>query len=47
MQNKTSLSFIGDDESSQRSNSPTSTNSSSPAPSPSLMNHSKSNNIEV
>ncbi|GFR30098.1 CCR4-NOT transcription complex subunit 3 [Trichonephila clavata] len=36
-----------DDESSLRSNSPTSTNSSSPAPSPGLINHSKSNNEET
>ncbi|CAL1280128.1 unnamed protein product [Larinioides sclopetarius] len=36
-----------DDESSQRSISPTSTNSSSPAPSPGLTNHSKSNNEET
>ncbi|GIY73611.1 hypothetical protein CDAR_429771 [Caerostris darwini] len=36
-----------DDESSQRSNSPTSTNSSSPTPSPGLTNHSKSNNEDT
>ncbi|KAG8185530.1 hypothetical protein JTE90_012866 [Oedothorax gibbosus] len=36
-----------DDESSQRSISPTSTNSISPAPSPGLINHSKSNNDET
>ncbi|XP_035218241.1 CCR4-NOT transcription complex subunit 3-like isoform X2 [Stegodyphus dumicola] len=39
--------LCSDDESSQRSNSPTSTNSSSPAPSPGLTNHSKSNNEEI
>ncbi|XP_054716290.1 CCR4-NOT transcription complex subunit 3-like isoform X2 [Uloborus diversus] len=39
--------LCSDDESSQRSNSPTSTNSSSPTPSPGLTNHSKSNNTEI